>query len=184
MTKEEFSYFAMTLKTFYPKDNLLPSKEAMELWYRMLQDIQANIANVFLQKWVMVEKWPPSIADIRAGCMQILEEPLPDWGEAWRATIKAISRYGHMREREALDSLPKLARETVERLGYQHLCMSENEIADRAQFRNVYEILLKRESEDRQLPIGLQETISQYRLGRGQTNALSPGTKTEGTERK
>ena len=184
MNKKEFATFAMGMKTYYPRESLIPDNEAMELWYSALCDIQYGLAITFLQKWVMVEKWPPSIADIRAGCMQILEEPLPDWGEAWRATIKAISRYGHMREREALDSLPKLTRETVERLGYQHLCMSENEIADRAQFRNVYEILLKRESEDRQLPIGLQETISQYRLGRGQTNALSPGTKTEGTERK
>ena len=174
MTKEEFSYFAMTLKTFYPKDNLLPSKEAMELWYRMLQDIQANIANVFLQKWVATSKWPPSIAEIRSGCSSMTQEEIPDWGQAWREVDKAIHRYGYNQEAKALASLSPVTRKVVERLGWMNLCISENAVADRANFRNCYEILSQREVEDRQLPAELKETISQLQIGAGLTNAL-PG---------
>lgn len=167
MSKEEFAVFAMTLKTFYPKENLLPSKEAMELWYRMLQDIQANIANVFLQKWVATSKWPPTIAEIRAGCSSLVKEEIQDWGQGWAEVTKAIARYGYMQEQRALESMSPITRQTVERLGWKNLCASENIAADRANFRNCYEILSQREAEARQLPAALKETISQLQIGAG-----------------
>ena len=34
MNKQEFSLFTMALKTYYPRENLLPNTQAMELWYQ------------------------------------------------------------------------------------------------------------------------------------------------------
>ena len=34
MTKKEFAIFAAALKTYYPREQLLPNSEAMELWFR------------------------------------------------------------------------------------------------------------------------------------------------------
>lgn len=65
MTREEFGVFSSALKTYYPKETLLPNKAAMELWYRQLQDIPYQIAESALNKWVATNKWSPSIADIR-----------------------------------------------------------------------------------------------------------------------
>ena len=43
--KKEFGMFTAALKTYYPReDKLLPNQEAMELWYRQLQDIPYIVA--------------------------------------------------------------------------------------------------------------------------------------------
>ena len=65
MTRIEFATFAMALKTYYPRENLLPNEQALELWFRQLQDISYQVAEVGLHKWVALNKWSPSIADIR-----------------------------------------------------------------------------------------------------------------------
>ena len=165
MNKNEFNIFAKALKTYFPKDNLLPSSEAMELWYRSLADIPYRLAEIFLQKWVTSEKWSPSIAEIRKGCADLTNEETPDWAAGWSEVVKAIGRYGYMQESKALESMSPITRQTVERLGWKNLCMSENEVADRANFRSTYELLEKREIEHRQLPEALKDTIAQIQGG-------------------
>lgn len=174
MTKEEFALFSMALKTYFPKDNLLPSKEALELWYRQLMDIQYTIAEAFLQKWVATEKWAPTIAEIRGGCSGILNGEIPDWGGEWERVLKLIGRYGYMQEERALAAMPPLTRRAVEMMGWQRICTSDNEVSERANFRNNYEALARMEAESRQLPAALKETISKLQIGAGPMNAL-PG---------
>lgn len=161
MDKKEFAYFASALRTYYSKENLLPNSQAMELWFRQLQDIPYPVAEATLNKWVATNKWSPSIAEIRELAAEIQNGKLPDWGEAWEETRKAIKRFGFYRPKEALESLRPLTRETVKRLGFTNLCLSENEAVDRANFRNNYEIIAKREQQAQILPLTLQETIKQ-----------------------
>ena len=165
MDKREFSIFSMGLKTYFPKDNLLPTDNSMELWYRSLKDIPYRLAEVFLQKWVASEKWSPSIAEIRKGCAEIVTEETPDWAAGWSEVLKAVGRWGYMQEEQALESMTEITRMTVERLGWKNICMSENEVADRANFRNVYEQIAKKETERRQIPQVLEETIAKIKSG-------------------
>ena len=44
MDKQEFATLAMALRTYYPKESILPNKEAMQLWYRELQDAYSMMA--------------------------------------------------------------------------------------------------------------------------------------------
>ena len=167
MDKKEFSMFAMALKTYYPKEQLLPNQQAMELWFRELQDIPFTVAEAALRKWVSTQKWSPSIAEIREMTVNVQYGEIPDWGEGWEQVMYAIRRYGIYRPKEALDSLDPLTRQCVERLGFRELCMSENITADRANFRMCYETLAKRQQTDQQLALPLQKVISQI-----QTNGL------------
>lgn len=161
MNAQEFANFAAALRTYYSRENILPNKQAMELWFRQLQDIPYEAAEAILSKWVATNKWSPSIADIRDGMAEIQNGgAVEDWGEGWNKAMAAIRKYGSYNEAEALDSLPPLTRETVRRLGYKSLCWSENQIADRANFRQVYEILEKRQVEDRKIPLPVREKIA------------------------
>lgn len=65
MTKQEFSKIAMAIKTYYPNTQILPNNAAMELWYQQLQDIPYNVCTLAVNKWVAINKWSPTIADIR-----------------------------------------------------------------------------------------------------------------------
>ena len=166
MNAHEFGKFAAALRTYYSRENILPNKQAMELWFRQLQDIPYEAAEAILSKWVATNKWSPSIADIRDGMAEIQNGgAAEDWGEGWNKAMAAIRKYGSYNEAEALDSLPPLTRETVRRLGYKSLCWSENQIADRANFRQVYEILEKRQVEDRKIPLPVREKIAGLMAG-------------------
>lgn len=160
MTRAEFAYFAMGLKTYYPRENILPNEEAVSLWYEMLQDLESSTLTAALRKWASTEKWPPTIADLRALCTEVSAGALPDWGEAWAEVTKAVHRYGWSRPQEAFDSMSPTAKAAAERLGWQQICESENPDTLRAQFRQVYEICSRRENEARQLPPALKEAIA------------------------
>lgn len=175
MEKKEFSTFVMALRTYYPKEQILPNEQAMALWYRELRDIPADVAEAALRKWVSTNKWSPSISEIRAEAANIQHGKIPDWTEAWERVLTAISRYGMYRVDEALESLDPLTRRVVGRVGFKRICMSTNEVAERANFRNCYEQIAEREQERQYLALPLQETINRIQVSFGENGALQIG---------
>lgn len=165
MDKNEFSMFSMALKTYYLRENLLPNTQAMELWFKQLQDIPYTVAETALNKWVAVNKWSPSIADIRAEAAEIKNGEAPDWGEGWESVIAAIRHYGSYRVDEAMASFEPVTRRCVERIGFLNICQSENIAADRANFRTLYEQLAEKEQKHRQMPKMLEQLISKIQAG-------------------
>lgn len=162
MDKKEFALFAAALKTYYPKESLLPNSQAMELWYRQLQDIPYSVAELALNKWVATSKWSPTIADLRESAVSVVNGEKPDWSEGWEQTIKAIKKYGSYNQAAALESLPPITRQTVERLGYMELCRSENTTPDRANFRTIFQEIAERKQKEAVLPMTLTNLIEDY----------------------
>ena len=174
MDKKEFSLFASALRTYYPREKLLPNEPAMQLWYNQLKDIPYNVAEATLNKWVATEKWSPSIADIRKTASEMVNGVPDDWGKGWEKVEKAIRHYGQYREAEALAEMDDLTRQTVERLGFKNICISENIIADRANFRTIYEQLAQRKETENQIPESLKALINKM-----PTLALGEGAKSD-----
>lgn len=159
MDKKEFGLFASAIRTYYPKENILPNQQAMELWYRELQDIPYAVAEAGLRQWVSTNKWSPSIAEIREITSQVQHGSIPDWGEGWEQVLLAIRRYGTYRIPDAMESFDPITRRCVERLGFRNICLSENINHDRANFRMIYEQLSEREKKEKQLALPLQQLI-------------------------
>ena len=164
MEKKQFAAFAMALRTYYPKENILPNQQAMELWYREIQDIPYEVAEAALRKWVATNKWSPSIADIREMTSGIVNGDPLTWGESWEKALKAVRRFGSYNKGAALDSLDPLTRKCVESIGYMELCMSENIMVERAHFQKIFEVFAKREQNNKQIAAPLLEAISHMRL--------------------
>lgn len=160
MERQEFMQFVAALRTYYPRENLLPNKEAIALWYRMLGDLSYPLLCGALDKWVSTNKWSPSIADLRQTAVAISEGEVMDYGEGWQEVTRAIGKYGFYRKDEALASMSPLTREVVKRLGWDTLCLSESPAADRANFRQIWETLAKREHEDRAIAPGIKTMLS------------------------
>lgn len=160
MNEKEFATFAMALRSYYPREKILPSDEAMDLWFMELKDIPFNIAQAGLRKWVSSNKWSPSIAEIREMATSITLGEIPDWGEAWKEVQLAIRRYGRYEAKKGIESLSPLTKQAVERIGFNNLCISENESADRANFRMIYEQLAERKKKDAQMPMTLKMLIA------------------------
>lgn len=161
MTRQEFATFAMALKTYYPKEQLLPNQQAMELWYRELQDIPYQVAETALRKWVATNKWSPSIAEIREAVTGISKEKIPDWSEAWETVLMAVRTYGSYQPQEAMASLDERTRACVRRIGFRNICMSENISVERANFRRIYEATAERDAQEMALPAPLKQKIAE-----------------------
>jgi len=166
MTKKEFAQFAMALKTYYPRETLLPNDKAMELWFMQLQDIPYQIAEASLNKWVATNKWSPSIADIREMASSVSHGDIPEWGAGWQTVLDAIRKYGTYNEPKAMQMIQEqneIAYHCTQRLGFKNLCLSERIETDRANFRMMYEQYAERKQRERQLPQGLKQLIGQIR---------------------
>ena len=161
MNKKEFAIFASALRTYYPKENILPNEQALALWYKQLQDIPYQVAEAALNKWVATNKWSPSISDIREEALNITQGEAKEWGEAWQDVIYAVRHYGSYQVQEALDSFDEQTKKAVERLGgFLKLCASEQMSVERANFRQIYEQEIQRERARAQLPPKLKALIS------------------------
>lgn len=159
MDKKEFSKWAMALKTYYPREQLLPNEQAFALWYEALKDIPMQVAEAALKAWVSTNKWSPTIAEIREMCVDVKRGDAPEWSEGWMMTQRAIRQYGRYRPGEAMASLDPITRETVRRLGFHNLCDTEDIGYYAKRFQQTFEVMAKREQMKLQLPFELQDTI-------------------------
>jgi len=146
---------------FYADTTQKQRDEAVSVWNIMLSDIPLEVAKLALYRLIATLKFPPTIAEMRESIATVRYEPLPDAGDAWGEVNQAIKRYGGYREKEALESLREPVRSVVQRMGWQELCTSENDIADRAHFLRIYEAMERRTHEHQQLPRALRERIGQ-----------------------
>lgn len=172
MTVDEFAYIAAALQTAFPWAKMFPNEQAMDIWFRRLEDIPGNIAQAVVNRWLETNREPPTIADIRANADLVINGETPDWGAGWEQVRKAIGRYGANRKAAALATMDNLTRQTVECLGWKEICESMSIDVLRANFRMCYEALARRQREDRLLTGETRDGIAQIQ-GRDPTRVQS-----------
>lgn len=163
LTREQFGVLVKAMKAVFTNDNFIPDKSAFEIWYTLLQDIPYSNLNIAVKTYMTTKTFPPTIADLRLICTSAVTE-IKDYGAAWESVMKAIRYYGSYRETEALASLDDLTRECVKRLSFKELCLSENIVADRANFRQIYETLEKRKRVDNQIPLAIRNEQNKLKI--------------------
>lgn len=164
MTREETISVLTIIKSAYPKFYQGMSKNDAEavinLWSVMFADADISDVKLALYKIISTSQFPPSVAELRQAVVTTQEGAVLDTGEAWSQITRAIRNYGYMREAEALESLPPIVRQSVNRMGgWKELCTSENVMADRAHFIKIYSQIEKRENEQRLIPLPIREKI-------------------------
>lgn len=164
MTRNEVTMIMGILQVAYPRFyiNLSPKQAdlSVDLWTKMLADITAEQAVLAVNKIIAVSEWPPTISEVRKAVSETQYGKLKEPGEAWGEVTAAIRRFGYMREREALESMPVHTRKAVECMGWQTLCQSEELMADRAHFLKIYELLRNRSVENSQIPVFIKSEIA------------------------
>lgn len=156
MEFDKFKVLIKGLKAVYTSERFLPDADSVKIWYSMLKDIPYEVLNVAIQKYIMTEKFPPTIADLRALTSETLEGKPLDWGKAWETVLDSVRKYGWYRQAEGKAVLDDLTREAVNRIGYEKICVSENIVADRANFRTIYEGLLEEKTRQNKISAKVQ----------------------------
>ena len=171
MDKSEFSNVVRLLRENYRQWHLLETTESIELWYRMLLDIDYKTLSTVAFQYIATNKYPPTIADIRELCANACDNSIrTDWSEAWQQVQSLIRSCGIYRPQDAYEQMSELTKTTVKRLGWDKLCASENVTADRARFQTIYDSLKKQKINSMQIPKFVHEQLSnieQLRLADG-----------------
>lgn len=163
MTAEKFAQFASAIKTYFPKDNLLPTDEAMDLWFDMLQDLDYQQAYVGLKIYVATNRFPPTISDIRACAMKVKELQELNEIEAWSLVKKAIRNSGY-NSVEEYEKLPPLAQKAVglpSQLREWALDENYSEAVVMSNFQKAYRFELQKKQEFQKLPQQIQKFIEE-----------------------
>lgn len=138
------------------------SDETQELWAELIEDLEADQVQRVVMDLMRARTERPDLAEIRklvaaegateaTGAEQFLE---PE--EAWGVVVAAFSKVG--RYREFPPTYPLVA-EAVERIGWQTLCGSDNQEADRAHFMRIYGEILRRAESDSAATFGARPVM-------------------------
>lgn len=163
MTIDEFGQFASAIKTYFPKDNLLSTNEAMDLWFDMLKDLDYQRAYIGLKTYVAINKFPPAISDIRAYAMKVKELQELNEMEAWSLVKKAI-RNGGYNSIEEYEKLPLLIQKAVglpSQLREWALDENYKEAVVMSNFQKAYKFELQKKQEFQKLPQQVQKFIEE-----------------------
>lgn len=147
----------------WPQDG--KEEDTVTLWEMMLADVPLEVAKVAVQQHIGKSVYPPTVADIREIVNHISIPQEKTAIEAWGDVKTAIRKFGSYQEKKAMDSLTGVARKVVEYIGFKTLCMSEDEMADRAHFLKMYDVVAKRERDDALLLPQTREVMKRIQGG-------------------
>ena len=116
----------------------------MDVWYALLHDLDYQILSKVLQQYMLTNKFKPTVAELREIYTELVSPTISDWSEGWEQVSKAIGHCGMYQEKAAMESFDEITRGVVKRLGFQNICLSENIVADRARFAEIYQAIKKR----------------------------------------
>lgn len=164
MDREQFKTLVKGMKAIYSQPTFIPDQDAFNMWFVLMGDLPYDVCNVAIQKYMLTNKFPPTVAEIRELAANVVSGDPLTWGESWERALNAVRRYGSYNQAAALDSLDPLTRKCVDSIGYMQLCMSENIMVERAHFQKIFEVMAKREQTAKQMPLQLQEAIKLIQL--------------------
>lgn len=117
-------------------------RNTMAIYRRMLADLDYLVANAAVERLLATCRFMPAVSEIRDACLSLTQGEVRAGGDAWGSVLKAIAEQGAHRTPGAdfqfRDPVVLLC---VKALGWRELCLSENQVADRARFIELYEQL-------------------------------------------
>lgn len=176
MERDEFKTLVKGMKAVYSQATFIPDQDAFNMWFALLQDIPYDVCSVAIRKYMMLNKFPPTVAEIRELAATTVNGDPMSWGESWEKALNAVRRYGSYNQAAALESLDPITRKCVESIGYMDLCMSENIMVERAHYQKIFDVFSKREQTNKQIAAPLLEAISKFQLKGVDGNPLKLGT--------
>ena len=131
-------------------------------WWKMLSDLPKQSVAIALKQHASVSTFPPSIAEIRKGVAELKAAPYKSGIEEWNEVAHAL-RNSAYRADEEFAKLSPIAR----RLVGSPMQLKEWGCAEdvtvlsvaKSQFLKSYDILVKREQEQAQLPESIRKLI-------------------------
>lgn len=147
---EDIAKMVAFLVAAYP--NWKMTEFTTEVYFQDLKDIPADELLIGAQhcRSESGRKFAPSTGEIRGAVAELrgLSSNVPSSFQAWQEVLKQFSDTGYYGTPQWSHPLVEQA---VRAMGWRELCMSENQIADRARFIQCYEQLQERVTREEML---------------------------------
>lgn len=176
MDREDFGKLVVTMKTVYTKPEFLADEYSINVWYKLLRDIDYKTASLALEKHMMSSPFPPTIADLRTAAVEFQgavngTEELSELS-AWSLVRKAVrnSNYNAEREYERLPDAVRIAVGSPDNLREMAAMPIETvESVEQSHFIRAYRAIMSREKELQKLSPAVRQlldgTASRLKLG-------------------
>lgn len=112
MERDEFKMLVKGMKAVYADSKFIADKDAFDVWYSLLKDLEYGTVSAAIQKHMMTSRYPPTIADIREQCASISQPQPLDELEAWSLVRRALRNCGYNYEEE-YRKLPLLVQRAI-----------------------------------------------------------------------
>jgi len=146
-TEEQTAVLVAMIGAAYP--NFKATEMTFDVYYQTLKDLDYDLLEAATLHAIAQpgRAFAPSVGEIRGAVSDIMQHSshMPSSFEAWNEFLQQARAVGHMGKPQF--SHPLVAK-TVQVMGWKELCLSENQVADRARFVQAYEQLADRASRD------------------------------------
>lgn len=160
MDKQETMKLLAILQTSYPNHYKTFDKDMMkltlEMWWRAFADYDFEVVFRATQKYILQQKFPPTISELREEVIRIMNPDALKTGEqAWEEVISAVKKYGFYQQDKAFATMDERTKRATKAIGWQNICSSENIGIERANFYKMYDAISKDVKEQAMLPANL-----------------------------
>lgn len=159
MNRPEMAKVLAMLAAAYPTFDV--DKLKLELWMKMLGDLEPDKMNRMIMAHIATERFAPSISEIR----EKLTPKLTDAVDAWGVVADAVKNIGLYRDEDAMGYIEReagpVAVEVVKAIGWRELNMAHAfDGVVRGQFLRMYEVKRKEAQYEAMLPDGLRKALA------------------------
>lgn len=168
MTREEFKVLVKGMKAVYSDPKFIADQDAFNVWYEMLKDLPYQQASTAVHKYMLTEKFPPTIADIRTKATEIVspvEEQMSEL-EAWSLVYKAICNSNYHADEE-FSKLPKACQRAVGNPSvlreWAMMDMDTISSVEQSHFIRNYRAAMQSMKDEAKIPDGIKQLIETIR---------------------
>lgn len=110
---EDFRVIVRGLQAAYPRDTFIPNEYTFNLWYTALQDIPYPSLNRASTSYIMSNRFPPTIADIRQLAYDLTSQPDELPSAAWNQLLRALRMSYAPNSEDVWNQLPDITKKIV-----------------------------------------------------------------------
>lgn len=127
------------------------TKEDMQLminaWLEFFKDTSVNEFELAIKNIINKSDYFPTISQIKKEIANNKTNNLPSAEDEWEEVIRTIHKFGSYRQQEAMEHLKDYTAYIVRHIGYQNICMSEDNTWNKKEFIAEYNQMKDKENE-------------------------------------
>lgn len=167
MNKDEYKIIIKALKAVYADPKFIADQYAFDVWYSIIGELDYRTAELAVKRYMATQTRVPTPADILAQARSLdARNDAQTEQEAWNAVYKVVSGLDWTNPQRKYDTLPEICKKIVTLdmvLSWAQGDENELQTVIRSAFRKSYEVALKGDQEDRQLPRMMRVEIGKAR---------------------